>query len=155
MKRFKFPLETVLRQKEWREKEAQKALGDALAQQLVLKKKLKDMEEGINALWTGGFEGEIDCASKLVQMEYGKSLLVKFNQIALAHEQQEKVVAVQTKVLAEAMRARKVMEKMKEKSWMEYRVQVGRAEAKTADEMASSFFRRAGEGLKTGELGQG
>ena len=147
MKAFRFNLEQVLRLKRWREEEAKKALAVEVVALEKLKARLTELEGELGAT-LGSPPGTeppsgFDFRGRLGILQYARYL----GEVIAG---QEGEVAAQGEKLKEksdalklAMQDRKVMEKLKEKRYLEFQVERNRKDYAALDEASAAFLQRS------------
>ncbi len=148
MKKFEFTLSQWLRQKEWKEEAAKKALAEEMriAQQLqidleALKKNLQELLQ-----FEPGQTFDINHRSNL--LDYSRFLELCQTEQKHLVELQEKVVQEKSALLVLAMQERKVLEKLKERQYQAYRLSRNRFDTAALDESSAAFYKRSGLGVQ-------
>ena len=147
MKAFRFNLEQVLRLKHWREEEAKKALGVETVALEKLQARLQALGEEMRALAGKAAADEalasgFDFRGRLRLSQYALSLEEKIAEQRVAIAQQQERVRAQADLLAQAMRARKVLEKLRERRREEHRLLRNRHDYAALDEASAGMLRR-------------
>lgn len=150
MKKFKFKLETVLKVKIRVEELRQKELKEAEVRREQARRQLIQRQEEVQATvanYREQFQASIDLNKA---NDYHRFLLWLNKQVELAMqrlEQCEQEVRERRLKLMEATREKKVLEKLKEKAYEEYKAEELREEIKFLDELGTGqFFRQKDRG---------
>ncbi|MCL6589571.1 MAG: flagellar export protein FliJ [Firmicutes bacterium] len=146
MKKFKFKLETVLKVKSRVEELRQKELKEAEVRREQARRQLAQRQEEMAATvanYREQFQANIDLYKANDYHRFIK-WLSKQIELATQHlEQCEQEVHRRRLKLMEATREKKVLEKLKEKAYEEYKAEELREEIKFLDELGTSqFFRQ-------------
>ncbi len=143
MKAFRFSLVQVLRHKHWLEEEAKKRLASAMHQLRREKEILEALEiSKSETLVQFGMIKENAHASRPQLLLYMQHLEQKTRDQAKICDERNKEVSERSRELAEAMKTRKVLEKLKERQYADYLVENRRKEAVVIDEISSQFWER-------------
>jgi flagellar FliJ protein len=146
VRRFHFQLEQLLRLKHWREEEAKKALAEEVAALERLKARLQELHGELTQTFAAdrinADGGLVDFQGRLGILQYAHHL---GDLIATQHEdiaQQGERLKEKSDLLLKAMQERKVLEKLKEKRFAEYRAERKRFEYANLDEASAGFLQR-------------
>jgi flagellar FliJ protein len=145
VKRFRFQLEQLLRLKHWREEEAKKALAEEVMALEKLQARLAELQGEMTSVLDadrGGAGPDVDFRGRLGILQYARHL---GDLISSQHEdisQQGERLKEKSDLLLKAMQERKVLEKLKEKRFEEYRLERKRFEYANLDEASAGFLQR-------------
>ena len=142
MKRFSFPLEAVLHQREWVEEQRQRELGVLLAEQARLEEELRrldaSVQEATEHLRSGHLTGPIDlsflAAHRRFLLATQRSARAVLEQMGQLHVRIQRARGL----LVEASKARKVVEKLRERRFQAWKAGVLKAEQEQTDDASSS-----------------
>jgi flagellar FliJ protein len=149
MRRFKFNLNTALRVKQKIEQirehqliEARMVLEREKQELLALKEKKNDIKQVM--------ERELQRPLKAAELMLYESIMNALNERVKNQESKVKCAIEKSKEITElylaARRERQVMEKLKEKKYANYLIELNREEQKILDDIASlAYIRRGGE----------
>lgn len=146
MPRFVFPLEAVLRHRARAEQERQRELAVAQAEMARLQGELKALNDAMQSSTadmkanhlTGSLDVSFLAAHRRYTVAMQRSGMTLVQDIA---RQQRKVDEAQ-RLLNEAARERKIMEKLRERQYERWRAEVGRKEAAGLDEVGMQLAYR-------------
>ncbi len=143
MNKFKFSALSVLRHKEWLEKEAQRILGVELSKLGIFRDTLAALEKERERFVKARQEAmEPDASVHLHYIEFDNKLRRDVNDQLKKISEQESVVRKKTEELNKAVRERKKLEKLREREYQEYRKISKRKETASMDEVSSNFYDR-------------
>lgn len=140
MARFRFPLQNILNMKEKLEEQAKNEYGQANARLLVEEKKLEQLNNRLEAarLQLKNVLIEILSMTEIHKRENAIVILKGYvKQQQLVVKRCEKEVEIAREKLTEAMKERKIFEKLREKAFEEFIKEEGRREQKEVDELMS------------------
>jgi flagellar FliJ protein len=145
MRRFKFPLETVLRLRRYQEQEARQEFQWALL-------RLREAEELLGALLEQRVASQERLREQLAQGSPSALLVALWQGLAhleeMIRQQQQTVAELEAQAetrrqqYVERQRERQTVEKLKEKRWTEYRYEMERLEQQSLDEGATLNYTR-------------
>lgn len=143
MPRFEFNLEAVLKQRNWLERDRQRALGALLARMGQLESELQSLDESVKTsaedLRAGHLTGPIDlaflAAHRRFMLATGRKAREVMQRMALVARQ----VAEARGLLIEASRARKVVDKLRERKLAEWKTRLIRSEQQETDDISSKM----------------
>lgn len=142
---FKFSLEQILKYRHGLEDQAKdelarrKAIREEIARRLSV---LKDEREGIHDLWRRQTKREIDLVTLCITDVYLQHLGGKIKRKTEEEKKSVEAVDTQRVELKKRWQDRRVMEILKEKSWVDYREAENRQEYKIVDELSLNSFTR-------------
>ncbi len=140
MARFRFPMQNILNMKEKLEEQAKNEYGQANARLLAEEKKLEQLNNRLEAarLQLKNVLVEILSMTEIHKRENAIVILKGYvKQQQLVVKRCEKEVEIAREKLTEAMKERKIFEKLREKAFDEFIKEEGRREQKEVDELMS------------------
>ncbi len=140
MARFRFPMQNILNMKEKLEEQAKNEYGQANARLLAEEKKLEQLNNRLEAarLQLKNVLIEILSMTEIHKRENAIVILKGYvKQQQLVVKRCEKEVEIAREKLTEAMKERKIFEKLREKAFEEFIKEEGRREQKEVDEFMS------------------
>lgn len=140
MARFRFPMQNILNMKEKLEEQAKNEYGQANARLLAEEKKLEQLNNRLEAarLQLKNVLVEILSMTEIHKRENAIVTLKGYvKQQQLVVKRCEKEVEIAREKLTEAMKERKIFEKLREKAFDEFIKEEGRREQKEVDELMS------------------
>ena len=140
MARFRFPMQNILNMKEKLEEQAKNEYGQANARLLAEEKKLEQLNNRLEAarLQLKNVLVEILSMTEMHKRENAIVILKGYvKQQQLVVKRCEKEVEIAREKLTEAMKERKIFEKLREKAFDEFIKEEGRREQKEVDELMS------------------
>ncbi len=140
MARFRFPMQNILNMKEKLEEQAKNEYGQANARLLAEEKKLEQLNNRLEAarLQLKNVLIEILSMTEIHKRENAIVILKGYvKQQQLVVKRCEKEVEIAREKLTEAMKERKIFEKLREKAFEEFIKEEGRREQKEVDELMS------------------
>lgn len=140
MVRFRFPMQNILNMKEKLEEQAKNEYGQANARLLAEEKKLEQLNNRLEAarLQLKNVLIEILSMTEIHKRENAIVILKGYvKQQQLVVKRCEKEVEIAREKLTEAMKERKIFEKLREKAFEEFIKEEGRREQKEVDELMS------------------
>ncbi len=138
MKRFKFPLNTVLKYREIIEKKKKSEWATAKKEREEEEKKLKELineEEKIKDLIKGNIKGEIDLRLYFDLLNYISSLIKLQEKQSQIIEEKRRFEEEKLKEWLDAKKEKKAIELYKEKKWKEYLRELDKEEQKMVDDI--------------------
>ena len=152
MKRFKFRLETVLRQREILETLREQEFATAQGQVIALESRIRVCREEIARIVSGRDEdltgGVLDSAVMLNRERYLQTLNGAIGALEY-HLEGAKIVAEETRLaLVAARQARQSVAKLREKDWTEYTALVLKQEQDVLDEQATLRYIRGNAAVR-------
>lgn len=141
MKRFEFSLEAVLQQRKWAEEQRQRELGVHLAEMARLEGELRRLDgsvrEASEELRSGHLTGRIDLSFLAAHRRF--LLATQRNAGVVLEEMGQVRVRIERAraLLVEASKARKVVEKLRERRLAEWKQGVMKAEQEETDDVNS------------------
>jgi len=153
MPKFVFSLESVLRHRRYAERERQRELAVCQAEMVRLQQELKALNDSMQSsaadMKANHLTGSLDVGFLAAHRRYTVAMQRKGQSIVQDMARQQKKVDDAQRMLAEAAKERKVMEKLREKQLERWKAEVARKEAAEADEVGAQFgYRVAIEGLR-------
>jgi flagellar FliJ protein len=146
MPKFVFPLEAVLRHREHVERERQRELAVAQAEMSRLQDELKAVTEAMHAgaadMNDNHLTGSIDVNYLTAHRRYTVAMQRRGVTIVQDMARQQKKVDESQRLLAEAARERKIIEKLRETQHERWKAEVAREEAAQLDEVAMQMTYR-------------
>ena len=143
MARFRFPMQNILNMKEKLEEQAKNEYGQANARLLAEEKKLEQLNNRLEAarLQLKNVLIEILSMTEIHKRENAIVILKGYvKQQQLVVKRCEKEVEIAREKLTEAMKERKIFEKLREKAFEEFIKEEGRREQKEVDELMSYMY---------------
>lgn len=140
MARFRFPMQNILNMKEKLEEQAKNEYGQANARLLAEEKKLEHLNNRLEdaRLQLKNVLREVLSMTEIHKRENAVVILKGYvKQQQLVVKRCEKEVEIAREKLTEAMKERKIFEKLREKSFDEFMKEEGRKEQKEVDELMS------------------
>lgn len=140
MARFRFPMQNILNMKEKLEEQAKNEYGQANARLLAEEKKLEQLNNRLEAarLQLKNVLVEILSMTEIHKRENAIVILKGYvKQQQLVVKRCEKEVEIAREKLTEAMKERKIFEKLREKAFDEFIKEEGSREQKEVDELMS------------------
>ena len=143
MARFVFSLESVLRQRKHAEQERLRELGAAQAEMTRLQNELKALNDSMQSsaadMKANHLTGSLDVAYLAAHRRYSVAMQRRgFSLVQDMARQQRKIDDAQ-RLLAEAAKERKVIEKLRERQLERWKSEVGRKELAEADEVGAQW----------------
>src|SRR5689334_16706194 len=143
MPKFVFPLEALLRQRLNVERERHRELALCQAEMVRLQqelRKLNDELQGSDAdMKANRLTGALDVAFLAAHRRYSLAMQRKGQGLVQDMARQQKKVEDAQRLVAEAAKERKVIEKLREKQFERWKQEVGRKEQAQADEAGAQF----------------
>ena len=147
MKGFKFKLQSVLdaREKvfENRQLDFAKAQNKLHQENLVLQNLIKTLKDTTQSLEEVLKSGGIDNTIIFVHQNYLVTIKANIEKQKIVIREAEKYLEEKNKLMLEALKALKVMEKLKEKASNEFKAKLNRQEMLIIDEIATCRFKKA------------
>ncbi len=140
MARFRFPMQNILNMKEKLEEQAKNEYGQANARLLAEEKKLEQLNNRLEdaRLQLKNVLREVLSMTEIHKRENAVVILKGYvKQQQLVVKRCEKEVEIAREKLTEAMKERKIFEKLREKAFDEFMKEEGRREQKEVDELMS------------------
>ena len=140
MARFRFPMQNILKMKEKLEEQAKNEYGQANARLLAEEKKLEQLNNRLEdaRLQLKNVLREVLSMTEIHKRENAVVILKGYvKQQLLVGKRCEKEVEIAREKLTEAMKERKIFEKLREKAFDEFMKEEGRREQKEVDELMS------------------
>lgn len=140
MARFRFPMQNILNMKEKLEEQAKNEYGQANARLLTEEKKLEQLNNRLEdaRLQLKNVLREVLSMTEIHKRENAVVILKGYvKQQHLVVKRCEKEVEIAREKLTEAMKERKIFEKLREKAFDEFMKEEGRKEQKEVDELMS------------------
>ena len=153
MAKFVFPLESVLRHRERGEQERMRELAVCQAEMSRLQLELKALNDSVRAsaqdMKDNRLVGALDVAYLAAHRRYAVATQRKGMLLVQEMARQQRKVDEAQRLLAEAAKERKVMEKLRERQHERWRSEVGRKELAEADEVGAQWgYRQIVEGAQ-------
>jgi flagellar FliJ protein len=143
MPKFVFPLEALLRQRLNAERERQRELALCQAEMVRLQQELKRLNDELQGseadMKANRLTGPLDVAFLAAHRRYSLAMQRKGQGLVQDMARQQKKVDDAQRLLAEAAKERKVIEKLREKQFGRWRQEVERKEQADADEAGAQF----------------
>ena len=143
MPRFVFTLESVLRHRVNAERERQRELAACQAEMVRLQQELKALNDSMRAsaqdMKANHLVGSLDVGFLAAHRRYTVAMQRKGQSIVQDMARQQKKVDDAQRLLADAAKERKVIEKLREKQFERWKAEVARKEAAEADEVGAQF----------------
>ncbi len=143
MKRFQFPLQKVLDLREFEEDQARIELGKAIAESERIRRQLENLAEE-KARTVAGASDEKDVRQLIVREHYLIRLDANRDELLAELLEADALVENRRAVFAEAMKNRKVLSKLKDRRFGEYRKDVQTAEDTAVDDLSSARYSGSG-----------
>src|SRR5688572_13132050 len=128
MPKFVFQLEAVLRHRKTVEEQRQRELGQARAIMARMEAELRAMDDTTknvsDDIRNNRLTGTLDMAFLAAHRRYVLAMQRKAIELAARMAQQQQVVEAARKVLAEAAKQRKIMEKLRERQHERWRTEI-------------------------------
>jgi flagellar FliJ protein len=156
MARFVFSLESVLRQRTHAERERMRELAVCQGEMTRLQAELKALNDAMQGsladMKANHLTGPIDVAYLAAHRRYTVAMQRKGQSLVQDMARQQRKVDEAQRLLAEAAKERKVIEKLREKQFERWKAEAARKEQADADEVGAQFgyrqvIGRAGEEL--------
>jgi len=152
MAKFVFTLESVLRHRAHAERERMREVAVAQAEMTRLQLELKALNDSMRAsaadMKANHLSGPIDVTFLAAHRRYTVAMQRKGLSLVQEMARQQRKVDDAQRLLAEAAKERKVIEKLREKQFERWREELGRKEQAEADEVGAQFGYRLIEGLR-------
>ncbi len=145
MKKFTFKLEKLLELRQFEEDKAKAALAEAIAVSERLKAELRQIAEDRVATNTSR-HGLSDPVAMQTIERYIVRLDTRKEQVLQELAQAELVVEEKRTLFAEAMRQRKIIDKLREKKYAEWKKERQKEEEKIIDEIVTAKHAREAQG---------
>ena len=146
MAKFVFQFDAVLRQRALAEQERQRELAAAQAEMVRLQGELKALNDSIQSsaadLKDNRLTGPIDVAFLAAHRRYSVAMQRRGMQLVQDMARQQRKVEDAQRLLAEAAKDRKVMEKLREKQYERWREEQARRETVAQDEVGMQLAQR-------------
>ena len=153
MAQFHFQLEGVLRHRDRVEKDCQRELGLAQAEMSRLQAELRGLNDQVQSttadVRNNHLTGRLDLSYLAAHRRYVLGMQRRAMGLIQKAAQQQRIVEEAQKKLAEAMKQRKILEKLREKQHRRWAESLARKEAAELDEITTQMSHRAlSEGLE-------
>ena len=153
MPRFVFPLEAVLRHRTHAEQERMRELAVVQGEMTRLQQELKALNDSLQAgaqdMKSNHLTGPIDVAYLAAHRRFTVAMQRKGQTLVQDMARQQKKVDDAQRLLAEAAKERKVIEKLREKQFERWKEETMRKEQAEADEVGAQFgYRQLAESSK-------
>jgi flagellar protein FliJ len=139
MAKFKFSLEALLRQREWAEKERQRVVSEVLGRMAALEGELQALDLAVKAsaedLRGGRLVGTVDLAFLAAHRRFVQASERKAGEVIQKMREVTKELEVARHSLMEAAKARKVVEKLRERKLAEWKDAQAKAEQQEMDDV--------------------
>ena len=146
MPRFVFNLETVLRQRQRAEHEQQRELAAAQSEMVRLQAELKALNDALQAssaeMKAGHLTGTLDVNYLAAHRRYTVAMQRAGHVLVQDMARQQRKVDDAQRLLAEAAKERKVLEKLKERQRERWAAEIQRKELAELDEVGMQLARR-------------
>jgi flagellar FliJ protein len=143
MPRFVFPLEAVLRHRTHAEQERLRDLAVVQAEMTRLQQELRALNDAMRAgardMKDNHLTGTLDVAFLAAHRRYSVAMQRKGLTLVQDMARQQKKVDDAQRLLAEAAKERKVIEKLREKQFEKWKQEAARKEQAEADEVGAQF----------------
>jgi flagellar FliJ protein len=143
MPKFVFPLEALLRQRQSAERERQRELALCQAEMVRLQQELKQLNDELQGsdadMKANRLMGALDVAFLAAHRRYSLAMQRKGQGLVQDLARQQKRVDDAQRLLADAAKERKVIEKLREKQFERWRQEIERKEQAAADEAGAQF----------------
>jgi flagellar FliJ protein len=143
MPTFVFPLEALLRQRLNAERERQRELASCQAEMVRLQQELRMLNDELRGseadMKANRLTGAIDVAFLAAHRRYSLAMQRKGQGLVQDMARQQKKVDDAQRLLADAAKERKVIEKLREKQFERWRQELERKEQAQADEAGAQF----------------
>jgi len=143
MPKFVFPLEALLRQRQSAERERQRELALCQAEMVRLQQELKQLNDELQGsdadMKANRLIGALDVAFLAAHRRYSLAMQRKGQGLVQDLARQQKRVDDAQRLLADAAKERKVIEKLREKQFERWRQEIERKEQAAADEAGAQF----------------
>jgi flagellar FliJ protein len=143
MPKFVFPLEALLRQRLHAERERQRELATRQAEMVRLQQELKGLNDELQGsardMKANHLTGPLDVAFLAAHRRYSLAMQQKGMGLVQDMARQQKKVDDAQRLLAEAAKERKVIEKLREKQFERWKQETVRKEQADADEAGAQF----------------
>lgn len=140
IKTFHFPLEPLLRQRRQAEEERQRALAEVLRRQLAIEDRLRSIQGQISASQQelgDHLNGQVDTQVIRAQANMTIQFDLQARQFALELAEVYRLGADAREELLSASRQRKSIERLRERRFEDWRLEINRQEAKEADDLTT------------------
>ncbi|HVT80674.1 MAG TPA: flagellar export protein FliJ [Phycisphaerae bacterium] len=149
MARFRFKLEALLEHRQMVEKEKQRRVAQIQQEIQVIQRQIQDAQMRIalenRTLGTRELTGRLDMTYIATEKKYVGNLQLKIVYAFQKIVEIEKTLAVARAELLEAAKARKVIEKLREKQLARWREELERKEAAAMDEIGTQLAVRGAQ----------
>jgi flagellar FliJ protein len=143
MPKFVFPLEALLRQRLHAERERQRELASCQAEMVRLQQELKGLNDELQGsardMKANHLTGPLDVAFLAAHRRYSLAMQQKGMGLVQDMARQQKKVDDAQRLLAEAAKERKVIEKLREKQFERWKQEADRKDQADADEAGAQF----------------
>ncbi len=147
MKDFKFKLQSVLdaRQKKLEncQLEFAKAQNKLQRENLILSNFVKTLNETTNSLEEILKKGDIDNTIVLIHQNYIKNTNENIENQKITIKRAEKELEEKNRLMLEALKAKKIIEKLKDKALNEFKESINKHEMLLIDEIATNRYKKA------------
>jgi flagellar FliJ protein len=156
MARFVFALEAVLRQRTHAERERMREMAACQAEMTRLQAELRALNDALQGsaadMKANHLTGPIDVAYLAAHRRYTVAMQRKGQSLVQEMARQQRKVDEAQRLLAEAAKERKVIEKLREKQFERWKQDVTRREQADADEVGAQFgYRQVAERAEEAE----
>jgi flagellar FliJ protein len=153
MPRFIFPFEALLKHRTRVEQERMRELAVAQGEMARLQQELRALNDALRAgaqdMKANHLTGPIDVAYLAAHRRYSVAMQRKGQTLVQDMARQQKKVEDAQRLLAEAAKERKVIEKLRERQLERWNAEVARREQADADEVGAQFgYRVQAEGMR-------
>src|SRR5690606_29926616 len=145
MAKFHFRYEAVLRQRLLMEDERQRDLAKVMRQRMIVQNQLRQMQDTIvesKRNLGDTLVGRVDLDRVSQFARYSAQTAIRAQQLVVEIARLEKQIETARERLAEAMRARKAMELLRDRQYARWKQEQDRREAAELDEMAVQAYVR-------------
>jgi flagellar FliJ protein len=143
MPKFEFSLDAVLQQREWRERECQRQLAVLLGRMSELEGQLRSLDDAVAAsngdLRDGHLTGRIDLAFLAAHRRFVLASQRRAREVMQRMALLTRQIDEARGLLVEASRARKVVEKLRERRLAEWKAKLLASEQQESDDISSKM----------------
>ncbi len=145
---FRFPFEPVLRQRRQAEEEKQRALAEVLRRQLNIEDRLRGIQDQITdgQQQLGGYlKGGVNTQVIRAQASMTMQLDLQARRFALELAEVYRLAEAARSELLAASKERKSIERLRERRFEDWRLELNRQEAKDADDLTTTRLANRGD----------
>ena len=145
---FRFPLDPLLRQRRQAEEHKQRALAEVMRRQMMIEERLRGIQKQITESRQqlgGHLSGAVDTQVIRAQANMTMQFDLQARQFALELAEVYRLADAARQELLAASRQRKSIERLRERRFEDWRLELNREEAKEADDLTTTRLAYSGD----------